>query len=172
MKTAGLIAAVAASALVAGCASDPRAGYSFGDTTPEGVRTVRVPIFRNQTYNPGIETELTEAIIKKIQSDTGLRVVQSGGADSELRGVVTDVDMQTLSLAPGSGLVQEIALTIRVDYDWIDTRTGRVLVGRRNFAGSDTFVPSRPTGEPIETGEHGAVQRVANDLVGTMRGAW
>jgi hypothetical protein len=133
---------------------------------------VRVPIFRNQTYAAGIETTLTEAIIKRVQAQTGLRVVQSGGADSELRGVVTGVDMQTLSLTPGTGLVQEIALTLRVDYDWIDTRTGRVLVGRRNFAGADTFVPSGPSGEPIEIGEHGAVQRVANDLVGTMRGAW
>ena len=172
MKTLALTISLAATILLAACASDPRAGYTFEQTLPQGVRSVKVPIFRNQTYATGVEAELTEALLKRIQSDTGLVVLQAGSADSELRGVITDVRTRRVSLAGGTGLVQELAYTITIDFDWRDSRTGQSLVSRRSFSSSDTFVAARPSTEPIDIGRHGAVQRSAQDIVGLLRGAW
>jgi hypothetical protein len=47
-----------------------------------------------------------------------------------------------------------------------------VLVARKNFTSVDSFVPSRPTGERLATGENAAVQRLASDIVDTLRQSW
>ncbi|GJQ30779.1 MAG: hypothetical protein HBSAPP03_26630 [Phycisphaerae bacterium] len=155
-----------------GCASDARQGYSFSSTMPEGITTVSVPVFENYTFDVGLEAELTEAVIKELQRTSGVRVVQGGGADSSLKGAITSSELRRLTLERGTGLVQELALTIVVDFDWKHNRTGQVLTSRRNFAASDTFVPAKPTGERIETGRHAAVQRLAKDLVAELRSGW
>lgn len=175
MKLPSVIAICAAlGSIIAGCATDPHRGYSFATSTmPEGVRSVSVPVFGNTTMQPGVEAQLTEAIVKQVQATTPLRVVQrADGADSTLAGVVTDVQMHRLSLASGTGLVQEVALTLTVDFEWRDNRTGKVLAARRRFAATDTFLPARPTGERMEVGQTAATERMAQSIVGLMTDAW
>ncbi len=157
---------------VCACSSNPRQGYSFATTMPEGVTSVQVPVFENYTFDVGLEAELTEAVIKELQRSSGVKVVQGGGADSTLRAAITRSEMRRLTLERGTGLVQELALTITIDFDWKDNRNGRILTSRRNYAASDTFVPAQPTGERIDTGRHAAVQRLAKDLVAELRGDW
>lgn len=169
--------AITLGVLIAGictsCATDPKQGYSFSTTFPSNVKTVSVAMFDNYSDTPGVEAMVTEAITKEVQRVTGMRVVSNpAGADSKLTGVITGVDMRRLSLQRQTGLVQELAVQITVDFDWKDNRSGKVLVSRRGFASADTFVPSRPTSERIETGQAGAAQRLAKDLVGELRGAW
>lgn len=175
MKLPSVIAVCATlGSILAGCATDPHRGYSFSSgTMPEGVRSVSVPVFGNTTMQPGVEAQLTEAIVKQVQATTPLRVVQrADGADSTLAGVVTDVQMHRLSLASGTGLVQEVALTLTVDFEWRDNRTGKVLAARRRFAATDTFLPARPTGERMEVGQTAATERMAQSIVGLMTDAW
>jgi hypothetical protein len=144
-----------------------------------------VPIFRNRTNAPAIEQELTEAIIKEIQASTDLRVVQrssdGSAADSTLSGTITKADLRTLSLREGTGLVQEVAVQLVVDFSWrragwgAAASTGRqdaTLVARQNFSAADTFVPSRPSGERLELGESATIQRMAKAIVSEMRSAW
>jgi hypothetical protein len=160
--------------LLASCASDPRRGYAFTtDAAPAGVRTVCVPVFANTTMEPGVEARLTEAVIKQVQATTSMRVVQRADrADSTLAGAVTDVQMRRLSLASGTGLVQEVAVTLTVDFEWRDNRTGEVLAARRRLVSSDSFVPARPTGERMELGQTAAAERVAQTIVGMMQSSW
>jgi hypothetical protein len=181
---------IAAWALVlAACTGDPRDGYAFSSQRVAGVRTVEVPIFRNRTNAPGLEQELTEAVIKEVQASTDMRVVQGTGsgsaADSVLTGTITKAELRALSLREGTGLVQEVAIQLVVDFSWTrsgwradwDTgsqgrRDAGTLVARQNFASTDTFVPSRPTGERLEVGESAAIQRMAKAIVSEMRSAW
>jgi len=157
---------------VAACSSNPREGYSFQSTYASDVRSVAVPVFENYTFEIGVEAELTEAVIKEIQRSTGLKVVQGGGADSMLTGVVTRSEMRRLTLDRQTGLVQEQALTFIIDFDWKDNRSGSMIASRRNFAASEVFVPARPSQERIDTGRTGAVQRLARDIAHEMRAQW
>jgi hypothetical protein len=166
------IAAGALCVCLPACASDPRQGYAVNSGFPASVATVRVPVFENYTFDVGLEAELTEAVIKEIQRIGGVRVVQSDDAESTLSATITGSDLHRLTLARGTGLVQEMALTITLDFQWRDNRTGEVIVQRRNFASSETFVPARPGAERVETGRHAVVQRMAHDLVAEMRAAW
>ncbi|HYE62822.1 MAG TPA: LPS assembly lipoprotein LptE [Phycisphaerales bacterium] len=158
--------------LLTGCSSNPSKGYSFASTYPEGVRTVTIPVFDNRTYYPGLEVQLTEAVIKQVQASSGLKVVSAANADSRLIATITDAQLRRLTLDKTTGLVQEQAFQLTIDFEWRDARSGKVLMSRKNFAATDTFVPARPTGERIETAQHGAIQRLARDVVAEMRASW
>lgn len=162
-------------ASISGCASDPRDGYAFTGAATEhkgAVGTVSVPMFTNKTFAVGIEQQLTEAIIKEIQANTTMKVVRSSAAESVLVGTISKVDMRRLSLREGTGLVQEVAVQITIDFDWKRPGDRTSMVARKNFSGVDTFVPSRPTGERLEVGQYATIERLAKDVVRELRSAW
>lgn len=171
------LAAIACGVLasLSGCASDPRDGYAFTGAATEhkgAVGTVSVPMFTNKTFAVGIEQQLTEAIIKEIQANTTMKVVRSSVAESVLVGTISKVDMRRLSLREGTGLVQEVAVQITIDFDWKRPGDRTSMVARKNFSGVDTFVPSRPTGERLEVGQYATIERLAKDVVRELRSAW
>lgn len=158
-----------------GCASDPKRGYAFSSTHSTAVRSVAVPIFDNQSYQKGMEVELTDAIIKEIQRTTPWVVVQGnagGGAQTTLTGSITEASLRSLTTNSQTGMVQEMGLELSVDFDWRDARTGQYLVSRRNFRVMETFVPARPANERLELGGHAAVQEMARDIVAELRSSW
>jgi hypothetical protein len=165
------LAALAALAL-GSCASDPSEGYSFSSSHATNIATVHVPMFKNPTFHRGLEVELTDAIIKEIQRTTPWKVASDSVAETSLGGTITDVSMRRLSSNRDSGLAQELAVSITVDFDWIDVRTGKTLASRRSFSASETFVPTKPVGERLEVGEHAAVQQLARDIVAELRSGW
>jgi hypothetical protein len=157
--------------LLSGCASDPSEGYAFTSARSEQARTVAVPLFENRTYSHGIEQRLTEAIVKMINRQTSWRARPSG-AETTLTGTVTGVDLRELATDRTTGLVQQMAIEITVDFEWRDNRTGEVLVSRRSFKGAGTFIPSQGVRERIEIGEQGAVEALARDIVNELRSDW
>jgi len=171
LLTTGLIVSAVALACPS-CSSDARRGYSFESTYDKSIGTVVVPVFRNYTGTPGLELELTEAIIKEIQSSTPMKATSAEPADSRLAGVLTGSDMKQLSIRSQTGLVQELAVQLTVDFDWTDARSGKPIVSRRGFTATDTFVPAVGVGERVEVGRQAAVQRMARDIVAEMRSAW
>ena len=157
--------------LVTGCASDPTRGYAFRPSFDTAIRTVTVPVFENPTFHHGVEVDLTDAIIKEIQQRTPWVVVTSG-AESTLRGVIADVQMRPLTTSRRTGLIEDVAVAITVNFEWRDARTGDYLVRRQNFTATETFVPARPSNERLELGQHAAVQELARAIVSEMRSSW
>lgn len=158
-------------ASLTGCAGDAGKGYSFSPTVAGHGETISVDIFDNYTFSKGAEVELTEAIIKEVQRATPLRVT-TGQADTTLSGVVRVLDLKRVARDTQTGLADQIAVKLTVDFEWKDSRTGAVIVGRKNFSAVDTFVAGLGTGEPIELGRRTASQRLARDLVAELRSAW
>lgn len=170
----GLAGAVLAtlSIILGGCASDPTRGYVWGSTYSNSVASVSVPVMKNETFATGLETQLTEAVVKEIQRETPWVVTTGRGADTTLQGTITGIEYDRLSSAPGTGLVQEQAVRISVRFDWVDNRTGKTLLSRDRFAASAVFVPSRLTGERAEVGHRDALQELARDMVRELRSDW
>lgn len=170
------IAAALAAALVcgsAGCSSDPTRGYSFRSTYGENVRTVAIPVWDNQSFAYGLEVHLTDALIKEIQRTTPWVVTSAdNAAQTTLTGAITDATLRQLTTSSATGLVQEMAVEVVVDFEWRDARSGRVLVSRRNFRAMESFVPARPTSERLELGQHAAVQEIARAIVAELRSNW
>lgn len=174
-RAVGCATLAAACLLLPCCASDPSEGYSFASTFDESARTISVPIFENETYHLGLETELTEAIISEIRRTTPWAITPErpgGGGDTTLSGVVREVELARLSTSRDSGLVEEQVVSVEIDFDWRDNRTGELRLSRRRFAATGSFIPSRPTGDRIDVGEREAIQQLARDVVSELRSSW
>jgi len=155
-------AALAVSVLVAGC------GYTRHDLFPQDVHTVSIRPFENKTFYKDVQFDLSESLIKQIELTTPYKAA-SGGADTVLEGEITDVRQQKLSRTSSGGLPQELEVKIVVNFQWKDQRTGQLLRQRRGFMAVGRYVPTSPVGESFQVGQHAAAQRLAEQIVATMR---
>jgi hypothetical protein len=107
-------------------------GYSTCANYDTNIHTVRVPIFRNKTPwavvpNPGLEMDLTKAVVKEIQEKTPYRVVSGcDPADTEILGTITIFSKVNLSYNQLNE-VRESETTLVVALVWRDLRTGEIL---------------------------------------------
>jgi hypothetical protein len=144
-------------------------GYSTKELFPEQYHTVAVPIFENRTFYRGAEFDLSEAMVKQIESRTPYKVVSPKLADTMLTGAITRVEQRTLSRTPDTALPQEQQVSVMVNFEWKDLDTGRTLRSRRGFEGVGRYAPTRPVNDPYQTAQHQAVQTLARDVVSTMQ---
>ncbi len=75
---------------MAGCV-----GYKLGSNLPPGIRTVFVPLFVNETGEPGLETITTSAAIEEVQKDGSLKI-----APREQANCVLEVKLRSYKLNP------------------------------------------------------------------------
>jgi len=158
--------------LLPGCSSDPTKGYSTKSIYPQGISTVAIPIFTSQSYTRNIEFELTDALIKEIEARTPYKVVPANRADTLLLGQVKAVELDQLSKSRLTGLSEELIVSVTIDFQWKDQRSGKPLLERKSFTANSLFVPSRPSSEPIELGQFSVVQQLARDIVSEMQAEW
>lgn len=161
-------------ALVAACDSTPSAsgGYEMRSHFPTEYRSIAVTLFKNDTYDRPLGGELTEAVIKEVQAVTPYHLSSESRADTLLRGTVRSRSLRELSKSRSTGLSEEVQYEVIIDWEWVDQRTGKVIVARNGFTGSALFVPSRPSSEPTEIGRLAVVQNLATDIVANMQGNW
>ncbi|GAB4544138.1 MAG: hypothetical protein Tsb0013_01030 [Phycisphaerales bacterium] len=159
--------AIALASILSGCA-----GYAIESSYNTDIKTLYLPIFDNTTFAYGLEAELTEAIAKEIHRVTPWRVTSNPGADTELRGAIIRVEKRQLSSDGVSGLVQELASVVTVSFEWTDADTGEVLVARQGFSTAEPYAPLQGAQERPETGEAGAIDRLARDIVAELRSTW
>ncbi len=147
-------------------------GYRHAELYPAGYTTVAVPVFGNQTFERGVAYDLTEAVIKEIEQRTPYKVADAARADTLLRGTVTAVRRRQLSRTPIGGLPQEVEIEVTIDFDWQDQRRGETLVSERGFTAIGRYVPTQPVGEDFTRGQQAAADRVAQDVVASLRSPW
>ena len=63
------ILALAAALCVGGC------GYSLQGNLPDHIKSVAVPVFRNRTTEPGVESTISSAVVNAFTTNGKLRVV-------------------------------------------------------------------------------------------------
>jgi len=155
-----------------GCADDPHDGWSMSWTHPERYRTITVPLFTNESWTRGLETELGRALVTEIESSTPWKITGPGTADTMLRGTIRETELIPLSKSLSTGLAQEMLFKATIDFEWIDLATGEPIVSREGFSASAAFFPSRPAMESIDLARFGVVRNLAVDLVDALREDW
>jgi hypothetical protein len=173
MTTARTVAIACLALASAACdTTQTTGGYEMRSRYPQQYRTVAVTLFRNDTHDRPLNGQLTEALVKEVQAMTPYHVASDARADTLLRGTVRRRDLQELSKSRSTGLSEEMLYKVTVDWEWVDQRTGKVIVARNGFSASALFVPSRPSSEPTEIGRFAVVQNLATDIVANMQGNW
>jgi hypothetical protein len=155
-----------------GCSPDPHDGWSMSWTHPERYRTITLPLFTNESWTRGLETELGRALVTEIESSTPWKVTGPGTADTMLRGTIRETELIPLSKSLSTGLAQEMLFKATIDFEWIDLATGEPIVSREGFSASAVFFPSRPAMESVDLARFGVVRNLAVDLVDALQDDW
>ncbi|MDP6356628.1 MAG: LPS assembly lipoprotein LptE [Planctomycetota bacterium] len=150
---------------LAGC------GYSSKSRLPEGINTIAVPIFRNQTFRREIELELAQALRKEILAKTDLKLVdlKSNIAHSALEGEIIDFELLRLREDKDDEAV-EYRVNLVVDVKFHNLRTGEVIYSVKNLARNAEFLVSK--GEGIAKAREEAVRELSREIVSQVLHRW
>jgi hypothetical protein len=132
---------VAAALVLPSCAGDGHftiLGYSTRPNYDTSIRTVRVPIFKSRTLfsvapTPGLEMDLTRAVVREIEAKTPYKVVTCD-ADTELTGTIVAFNKSLLNYTQQNE-IREAETTMTVEVVWRDLRTGEPLTRRARRRG-------------------------------------
>jgi hypothetical protein len=169
-------------------------GYTTRPNYNTEIRTVRVPIFKNETYYRGLEFKLTEAVIREIELKTPYKIVTAGcPADTELTGKIITYS-KNLVIPNQLDEVREMENTLAVEVVWRDLRpdhAGEFLsVQQPKPPSTENINPPSPPkdppkvlvqslatfhpelGEGLATAQKRNVDRLAQQIVNMMETPW
>jgi hypothetical protein len=150
--------------LLTGCSYSSKSLYNTN------VKTVAVPIFTNKTFRRDWEFKLTDAIDKNIEYRTPYKLASQKSADTVLTGEIVDIQENVLTRRFGTGLPRETEVTVIVNFQWKDLRSGRVIVERKSFNRASTEIPQ--INERIDDATQLAIERLAAAIVEQMQAEW
>jgi hypothetical protein len=145
-------------------AFDGCAGYRVGNTSGrdlQGVRSIYVPVARNTSLQPDLQMTVTNAIIRRFNSDGTLTVNQTVNADSELDVTITSIQKTPVRSSQTDILITaQYQLTIQATATYVNRKLGRKMFENFPVVGSTTFF----TQSDIQEGERQALPLAAEDL--------
>lgn len=162
--------AAAMVSLVSGCA-----GYQIGPVQPrfmEGIRTLAVPTFKNDTLHTRTEVLIASTVIKQIQQDGTFRIEAPDRADAILEGTISEVRRRPARSVRGNVLAtREFNMELTLDYQIRRRDTGKVI-WNRSVEGRTSFFVSGD----VATDERQAIPLAAEDaavrLVSQISEGW
>jgi hypothetical protein len=145
-------------------------GYSSDTLFRTDIETVHVQMFETREFRRDLEFMLTEAVKKRIATDTPYRVAPPEKADTILKGEL--LEERQAAFAPGfrSRQPRDKQMTLVVRMEWKDVRTGRMLVDRPLLLQAVDYLP--PAGETEEFAQQKGIDRLAARIVAQMYNDW
>ena len=111
-------------------------------------------------YRPGLETDITSAVINKFLFDGNLRPVKEESADLVLKGELVDFRKDPLRYNSDSSDVLEYRLNVTVNMSLWNKKDNKLVWQENNFTGSQDFFVS---GSQAKS-EAQAISDAENDL--------
>jgi hypothetical protein len=145
------------SALLAGCA-----GYRLGPSNGgvAGARSVRVDLFRNDTYEPRLTEAVGIALRRTLQQDGTYRLSTHGDADIIVSGVITHYRRVGISFQPQDVITpRDFQIIMTAHVTATERSTGRLIVDR-DVGGRTTI----RMGPDLASADRQAVPSLAEDL--------
>jgi hypothetical protein len=157
------------SVLLSGCA------YSFsGSALPSHIKTLAVPVFRNETLEYDLERELTEEVIAAFVRDNHLRIVGEGRADAVLLGRIVGYENKIFAYSSGE-TVEEYIVTLTVAVALKDQAENKELWKSDRLTATATYAVVERPGKPAMTEQEGrlaAVSELAEDILARTLEEW
>ena len=153
-------------------------GYTAKSLLPESIRTVSVSPVKNaidlsseigdknrfRVYRPGVEVDITNAIINRFIFDGNLKVTSLDKADAVVEAKLRDYRRDPLRYSDGDD-VQEVRLSIVLDAVVYQARSHKVLWHEEGLTGDTTFFLSGPRAQSEDEAVVKAVEDVARRVV-------
>jgi len=152
-----LIPALAALVLACGCASS----YSWSPTVPRQLRTVSVPVFRNESNLTELGSKMTTQLLREFEREGTFELRQVGNAAVEIQGVVKGIrSTMTASDRRTGQRLSGYDVDATVEISVIDKTTSRVVVDNRKYTAHATYAAA----QDLSTALRDASGRLAEDL--------
>ena len=162
--------------VVCGCTADPGKGYTFASPHRKGIKSIFIPMWTRgkNVYRRELEIRLTEAVIKRIQLDTPIKVTTKNRADTMLTGTLEGISQRPMSIDPNTGRTREQEVILTVSFRWSDLRTGELLLDkeRKMIRAPGVYIPPAPFGEDFFQGSEEAINKAARRIVETLESDW
>jgi outer membrane lipopolysaccharide assembly protein LptE/RlpB len=150
-----LVMAVATT-ILSGC------GYTTKGNLPSHIKSVAVPIFKNKTQQPAVESTITAAVVNAFTTSGKLKVVNIAEADSVLEGEVVGYDVLTVSVDQRIN-VRQYRLVVTLNLQFRDVRQGGMLFRQEGLQERADFTVPFQVSETISR-EEGAVRLASVDI--------
>lgn len=153
-------------ALLAGCL------YGFaGGGLPSHIRTAAILPFDNQTAEPALTQEVTEAVVQAIEGRLGLRSASEATADAVVRGSIVryepDIPLSFQAGQRGQVAVTRRKVQLTVNVEIYDLREDRVLWQRSGLVVDGEYDPPREA-----DGRRVALEKLVTDIVDGAQSQW
>lgn len=173
-ELASLLCLLLLASLSLGCAS-----YQFGSASMfrPGIRTVHVPVVRNETFRYDLGVRLTEALVREIERRTPYKVTGDPNADTTLTCRIVGESKRVLT-ETNSDDPRALDAAVAVRATWT-SRGGELLMQNSvvpsgdlaiKFGQDARFVPE--AGQSIDTATQKAIEELAQRIVSQMEMRW
>jgi hypothetical protein len=171
MRQAGVWVLVAAMAF-SGC------GYSRKTVLPRNFKTIYVETVKNKlivediyAYQQGLEMDITNSVIRRLQQDGTVKVVQKDNADVILKTDLLAFEQEGLRFDQLEE-VKEYRLFIVVKLRLVDGKTGDLIWEEPNFTGDNEYYVTTVTSIGDQKSAVDVVTRLAYNIVDRIVQDW
>ena len=146
-------------------------GYSNKSLFPDDVRTVCLEMFDNQSFRRGIEFELSDALSKRIETETPYKIVSDRSrADTIISGQIVSIGETALSIDRDSGRILEKEVELFAVVNWKNLNTGQLLIDNQTVSSSASY--SEYQMQDFKYGSSLAANKLALKIVELMEKKW
>lgn len=170
---------IAISLFFAGC------GYTTSSLLPDNLEAVYVQNFTNKispaaeisnrrtsySYRPGIENDVTRAVIDAFMFDRNLKVEKEDAASLTLKGTLVDFRQYPLSYSDNDD-VEEFRMEVYVDVELYDNSAGKLMWKEERFMGQTSYAVGGPNRKTEAEAQRAAVKDLARRIVERTVNEW
>ena len=153
-------------------------GYTTGSLLPSRLKTIYVDSFKNKIdiskevteitrytlYRPGIENDVTDAVIERFVFDGNLKIAQKEAADLILKGSLVDYRQEALRYDRDDN-VEEYRVKVAVDIELMDMAANKPLWEKTYFEGEATYKMSGQFATSEDAAREEAIEELARRVV-------
>ncbi|MBN2467985.1 MAG: LptE family protein [Deltaproteobacteria bacterium] len=146
-------------ALFPGCGS-----YRFvpeHNTLPEGVKSISIPFFKNDTYEANIESYFSDALINEFVKNKQITVA-SHGADATLYGIVKEFSMASIAYSREDRARQYRAYVV-LELTLTKNESGEIIWRRPRLVHDEEYAVEE-TIALTDANKKSAIQKIAVEL--------
>jgi hypothetical protein len=133
------------------------AGYGTRGNLPDHIKTVEVPIFKNRTLEPGVES-----VVNAFSSGGRVRVVPLAEADAILEGEVVGYSLEGLAF-DRSAIVRAYRLRLTLNVEFRDVKRSAMLWRQEGLQEASDFQVEGTVSDTVARGQ-GAVLQAATEI--------
>ena len=153
-----------------GCGPGGMEGYTNQWLYPENVSSVYVEMFDAGGFRRGHEYNFTDALCKRIESDTPYKIVSDRNlADTVLSGRVS-IGQGVLATDRYEGTPLEVETYAKISVTWKNLKTGDILVDNEEVNAAASY--SSKLGQDMDEASRVALNRAAEKVVELMETSW